>query len=405
MKRQPKVAIMFGIFGPYIVARVNALAAYCEVVGIEGSEADDVYAWDKYVDADCFRRITLFTDAPISQKNFADVDAKVTAALDTIKPDVVAVPGWSAGYAHSMLLWALHHRIPAIVMSDSGKQDSDRPWWRELVKRGIVARFSAGLVGGQRHVDYLSSLGMPSERIFTGYDVVDNAHFGIGAGRARRQAATCRIELGLPERYFLASARFVEKKNLHRLIAAFAAYRAVAGSEAWNLVLLGDGNLRPHIEQQINHLGLGNAITMPGFKQYAELPAYYGLASAFVHASTSEQWGLVVNEAMASGLPVIVSNRCGCTPELVEDGENGFVFDPFDIGALAGMMSHVASPECDRVSMGEKSRKIVERWTPESFAQGLISAIQVALSVPQMRTHDVQYVLLRTITRLHARTM
>jgi glycosyltransferase involved in cell wall biosynthesis len=83
----------------------------------------------------------------------------------------------------------------------------------------------------------------------------------------------------------------------------------------WDLVLLGDGPLKADLCRLIDDLRIRNRVLMPGFKQYEELPAYYALARAFVHASATEQWGLVVNEASASGLPVIVSNRCGCVPE------------------------------------------------------------------------------------------
>ena len=80
---------------------------------------------------------------------------------------------------------------------------------------------------------------------------------------------------------------------------------------------------------------------LPGFKPYDELPVYYALANAFVHASTTEQWGLVVNEAIASGLPVIVSNRCGCAPELVNG--NGFTFDPTNEHELTARLLEMAS--------------------------------------------------------------
>src|SRR5207244_4064698 len=101
-------------------------------------------------------------------------------------------------------------------------------------------------------------------------------------------------------------------KNLPRLLEAFAGYRRLAGDAAWELVLLGDGPLRPELVALLKDLELDGHVLLPGFKQYDELPAYYGLAGAFIHASTTEQWGLVVNEAMASGLPVLVSDRCGC---------------------------------------------------------------------------------------------
>src|SRR5208337_5127598 len=99
-----------------------------------------------------------------------------------------------------------------------------------------------------------------------------------------------------------------------------------------------------------------HAAHLPGFKQYEELPAYYGLAGAFVHASTAEQWGLVANEAMASGLPVLVSNRCGCATELVEEGRNGFAFDPENVEQLAGFMRRLGCGPTDAASMGMAGR-------------------------------------------------
>jgi glycosyltransferase involved in cell wall biosynthesis len=104
-----------------------------------------------------------------------------------------------------------------------------------------------------------------------------------------------------------------------------------------------------------------------------------------VHASTTEQWGLVVNEAMAAGLPVLVSNACGCTPELVADGRNGYSFDPFDQKALATLLLRLAADDCDRQAMGNASREIVKRWSPDTFAEGLVGAAADALIAPRVR--------------------
>ncbi len=106
------------------------------------------------------------------------------------------------------------------------------------------------------------------------------------------------------------------------------------------------------------------------------------MAGAFVHASTTEQWGLVVNEAMAAGLPVLVSERCGCAPDLVRDGVNGFTFDPYDPGQLADLMLKVSSDQCDRLAMGRASQEIIKDWGPERFADGLMQAVAVARSRP-----------------------
>ena len=145
----------------------------------------------------------------------------------------------------------------------------------------------------------------------------------------------------------------------------------------WSLVLLGDGALRPALNSQLSTLNLHDHVQMPGFKQYPDLPAYYGLANAFIHASTTEQWGLVVNEAMASGLPVLVSNRCGCATDLVQDGVNGFTFDPYNIEEMAQLMLKLSTLNPSQLStMCAASQRIISNLGPERFAQGLKAAVE-----------------------------
>jgi glycosyltransferase involved in cell wall biosynthesis len=109
------------------------------------------------------------------------------------------------------------------------------------------------------------------------------------------------------------------------------------------------------------------------------LPAWYAHAGAFILPSTSDQWGLVVNEAMASGLPVLVSSRCGCAPDLVAEGRNGFTWDPADAAALTGLLERVSRlhPR-EREELGQRSQEMIAAFSPGSFARGLIAAIRRA---------------------------
>jgi glycosyltransferase involved in cell wall biosynthesis len=264
-------------------------------------------------------------------------------------------------------------------MSASTARDFSRSWWKEAIKRRVVQMHQAGLAGGQLHAAYLAQLGMAEEQISQGYDVVDNQHFADGAEDARRRADATRQALDLPEDYFLTSCRFVEKKNLQRLLRAYALYRGHT-EVPWDLVLLGDGPLRGNLSEQAEAHGISNHVHFPGFKQYDELPPYYGLANGFVLASTTEQWGLVVNEAMAAGLPVLVSERCGCASDLVREGKNGFTFDPYDPVEIARLMGRMAGKRCDRSAMGARSQAIISQWTPERFADGLLAAAEKAKS-------------------------
>jgi glycosyltransferase involved in cell wall biosynthesis len=393
------VIVLFHRFGPYHRARLRAAAERLRVTALELSAHDDTYAWAPLTGSDDFRRITLFNERDAIHEPMAEVVRRVQGALDESQPDVVAIPGWFDRGALAALQWCVRQRVPAIVMSESTAWDHRRVWWNEAIKRRIVGLCHCGLVGGRPHADYLAQLGMPRERIFLGYDVVDNDYFRRGADASRGKAAAVRQRLGLPERYFLASSRFADMKNLFRLIQAFARYRAAAGSRAWSLVLLGDGTQRPDLERLRDDLALREALLMPGFEQYDELPPYYALAGAFVLASKLEPWGLVVNEAMACGLPVLVSKRCGCALDLVQEGRNGFAFDPFDVEALAGHLLRMSADEYDRTAMGRASQEIIARWTPETFGDNLRRAAQTAGEVQLPRSRRMGEVLLKVLIR------
>jgi len=306
-------------------------------------------------------------------------------SLDELRPAVVCINGWSYGGCFAALEWCRQARVPVVIMSDSTgieAADNDVPrrrrWWKERIKQRVVRMGGAALVAGAPHARYMARLGMPEERIFQGYDVVDNAHFAAGAEAARAANGRLRAELGLPGRFFLTSGRQVPVKNLDRLLRAFASYRAAAGEEPWSLVVLGDGPERPALQLLAQRLGIADAVRWPGFVAYADLPRWYGLAGAFVLASVSETWGLVVNEAMAAGLPVLVSGRCGCAEDLVEPGRNGLVLDPEDIAQMAAMLHQVAHGAVDRERMGRASEAIVARWSPDRFATGLAHAVRAA---------------------------
>jgi glycosyltransferase involved in cell wall biosynthesis len=384
MERKPAVAIVFHHIGPYHHARLNAAADRLTVTGVEWS-AKAYDAWGAAEAPASYHKISLFSKAADGHPGTRQRRDAFHWALEQAKPDVVAINGWNNFGSLIAADCCLRGGIPMVVMSESGRQDERRTWWKEVIKQRVVGLCSAALVGGQRHIDYLVELGMPRKRIFTGYDVVDNTYFHEKTDKIRNQRSEIRRKYQLPENYFLASARFVEKKNLPKLIQAYAEYRRRsqgATKVPWDLVLLGDGPLRETLNSQLSTLNLKEHMHLPGFKQYDELPVYYALANAFVHASTSEQWGLVVNEAIASGLPVIVSERCGCVPELVQG--NGFTFDPFGEQQLAERLLKMASlSDAERKSLSDASYRISANFTPERFGEGLEQAAELAFSQPR----------------------
>jgi glycosyltransferase involved in cell wall biosynthesis len=257
-------------------------------------------------------------------------------------------------------------------MTETTAFDHVRVPWKESIKKQVLRLFDWAVAGGAPHVRYLEALGFPSSRIAHNYDVVDNAFFEERTRKLRESSSP--QESGLPSRYFLYVGRLAPEKNIARLIEAYAYYRRAGGT--WELVLAGDGPLRSALQAQAQKSGCAPTIRFAGLRTTEELAAYYAFAGCFVLPSLREPWGLVVNEAMASSLPVIVSNRCGCTEDLVSEAENGFLFDPDDSSELAGCLIRVANlSEERRRAAGNKSHEIISNYSLESWASEVARAV------------------------------
>lgn len=384
------ITVIFDNLGPYHLARLSALARLCDLTAIEVRERSQEYGWGPTADA-AFRRVTL--EAPTTNE--------LCRQLDSVAPDVVFIPGWSSPAALAALGWCRRRGVPGVMMSDSQRIDFRRRWWQERGKGRIVRNAAGALVGGAPHEDYIRELGMTGDAIATGYDVVDNDYFIRGSDQARHNPSQVRNGTAVPGRYLLTSVRFISKKNLPRLLDAFARARA-GGFDDWSLVILGDGGMRAEIEERRHALGLDDAVVMPGWCQYDALPGWFGQAEAFILASTSEQWGLVVNEAMASALPVLVSDRCGCAPDLVVEGQTGFTFPPEDIDAMtASIMRIMAMPVDERRRIGMAARHHIARFSPETFATAAMDLAQRVAAPPQKgRSLLAGWVFLPALARL-----
>ena len=147
----------------------------------------------------------------------------------------------------------------------------------------------------------------------------------------------------------------------------------------------GGGPLRASIENEISRLRLGKRVTLLGHVDYSGLPALYRQADVYLQPSISEQWGLAVNEAMASGLPIVVSTRCGCVEDLLEVGSNGFSFDPTEPASLVEAVQRIQSCRDRWQEMGEASRARIDRWGLSLFAKSFLSAVEMAVERPRAR--------------------
>jgi glycosyltransferase involved in cell wall biosynthesis len=261
-------------------------------------------------------------------------------------------------------------------MSESTADDHVRTWRTEALKKLIVKiLFDAAVVGGRRSASYLNKLGMRESKIFLGYDVVDNQFFSDQVDQYRRRTQNTRRA---PARQsFLYVGRMAPEKNLPGLLRAFANYRRQGGS--WSLVLVGDGPLKKKIQADPAAKEVASATTFAGSKDIQGLVPHYAEASCFVLPSVREPWGLVVNEAMASGLPVIVSARCGCADDLVEDGMNGYIFDPdADASLVDALWRMERLDSMARSRMGAHSKALIQTHSLERWATAVKAAAATA---------------------------
>ena len=376
-----RVVVQWPRLGPYHLARLahahgHLAARGAELVALETASEDEAYAWWGEAGATPYRRHVVFPGGSFNRITPAEMARGVTRALDALAPDAVAIHSYSFPDARASLRWCRRRRRAAVLMYDSKADDGPRVAWREGIKRQVVRQYDAALVAGTASRRYLATLGMTPAVTFDGYDVVDNGHFARGAAAARRDPAAVAALPGLadPTPFFVCVCRYLPLKNLDGLLRAYAAYRA-ASPAPWRLVVVGDGPERPALEAQVAAERIGG-VTLTGYRQVEDLPAYYGLAGALVHPAHKDTWGLVVNEAMAAGLPVLVSTAAGCAADLVRDGRNGFTFAPADLRALTALLTRVATaPPPEHAAMGAASANLIAEWDLDRFSAGLWGAI------------------------------
>ncbi|SKB05892.1 Glycosyltransferase involved in cell wall bisynthesis [Prosthecobacter debontii] len=366
-----RVLLGFVSYGPYHLARLKACQETCsdwDVFGWELSATQSEYGWERSEEDHIF---SVTEECLESVKSFRWLGL-VWSHLQALNPDVCFLAGYSHPGMLAALLWCCVHRRKAIIMSDSKADDAPRKPWLEWFKGRLLALYDAALVAGAPHRRYFTQLGMPSSLIHEGYDVVDNAAYAKPQPRPPLQRP-----------YFLSISRFIPKKNLTTLLSAYSDYAHALGyDQAWSLVICGEGALRRQLEQQIAEAQLGELVSLLGFLQMKELMPYLAHAKALVHASSQEQWGLVVNEAQATGIPVIVSRNCGCFEDLVEEDVNGFGFSAGDRAQLTHLLIQMhALPETKRQAMGEAGKqKINLTHSLERFAASVRSCVQSALT-------------------------
>jgi glycosyltransferase involved in cell wall biosynthesis len=225
-------------------------------------------------------------------------------------------------------------------------------------------------------MEYLRFRGLREDKIYTAVNAVDNDLFASGAACARRNAAQLRTELRLPDRYFLFAGRLVREKGVFELLSAYAKLNGGLREQV-GLVFVGDGAARQALEAESFGITPGT-IKFAGFAQREQLAAYYALAEMLILPTYTDTWGLVVNEAMACGLPVILSEAAGCGADLVTENWNGRIVPPKDVEALASAVGALASQTDQLAMMSVNSKNRIIEYSPGEWCRGIVSMLEAA---------------------------
>jgi glycosyltransferase involved in cell wall biosynthesis len=250
----------------------------------------------------------------------------------------------------------------------------------EFMKARFLKLCSAFVVPGRSSFEYLGDLGIEPQRIFRAPNAVDTALFLNLAEAARRNESQVRSRHHLPSRYFLYVGRLVKDKGVFELLEAYAELEAEIRCNI-GLVFAGTGSDSRKLVEQAAKISPG-AIQFPGFVHREELPEIYAFADALIFPTHSDPWGLVVNEAMACNLPVIITSVAGCASDLVQDRWNGFVIPPRDVSQLAPAMARLAGDSARRAEMGCRSRERIEDYSPDAWANGMLEAVKSVVREP-----------------------
>ncbi|MDI6853486.1 MAG: glycosyltransferase family 4 protein [Deltaproteobacteria bacterium] len=380
-----KVCFLSYNYSPYSLARCATAANYgqklnTDLIAIEIISQDE-YGWQSIYNGEGYTGFKKYTLINSNLRNkwltFIAVK-KLCSLLNEVDPQVIAILGYDNPVTIAGLLWGRLNRRIKILMMDSKFDDMPRSVSKEWLKRKLISIYDGAIVSGLKSREYAKSLGIPENMILTGFDVVDNQHFADRSEWARNNEIALRQQHQLPENYFLCVSRLIEKKNLDRLLDAYEIYAGSYKGKLWDLVICGSGPLEQRLKEKVMEKGF-SGVHLVGTKTYEEMPIFYGLAKCLILPSAFlETWGLVVNEAMAAGLPVLVSKACGCYPDLIEEGVNGYSFDPYNVEELAELMVKASSGECDLGAMGEASRRIIADWTLEAFAHNFFKVVEIS---------------------------
>lgn len=288
------------------------------------------------------------------------------------RPHAIICGGYDSLAAWVCFSWSKIFRRRFVLWLESTGRDERRPGrMRIWLKQFFVGHADGIAAAGTATMEYIKGLGAREEQIFLAPMSTDNEFFARAAGEVLREEE--KQKWGYPQRLILYSGRLDEKKGVFTLLRAFA--RISEELPDVGLLIVGDGPQRHSMENFCAGASLRRVYFL-GARQYHQMPSAYALADVLVLPTFSDPWGMVVNEAFACGVPVVVSKVAGACDDLIADGETGFAVNPGDPAELADRILQLLQDPALRSRMSANCRSLIQRYSPEACAQGLLEAVQ-----------------------------
>ncbi|SDD76819.1 Glycosyltransferase involved in cell wall bisynthesis [Dyadobacter soli] len=304
----------------------------------------------------------------LDQVSFRERREALFKVFNAYRPDVLNITGYFDWAQVLLMFHARRKGVKVVLSSESSSADHNRSSWKERVKKVIVNRANAFFCFGKTSAEYLESLGVAKSAITVrNAAVIDEQMI-----RQRYDAAKKELAANVVSRKFVYVGRLAPEKNLTTLILAFAQAVKTTGSD-WQLLFVGGGPEKERLEKLVSDSGIADKVIFAGGFPWYQVPDWLAKSDVLVLPSQSEPWGLVVNEAMVCGMPVIVSETCGCVGDLVQNGVNGFTFKHTQQADLEKHLTwFIQNP--DRIAgMGQESLKLIA-----PFAAGPVAAQMAA---------------------------
>lgn len=291
--------------------------------------------------------------------------------------DGVLLHGYHYAAYVMAFLAAKSRGIPVFYRSETHLGLQRNPSRRRL-RDGLLAmmfRFiDRFLAIGSANREYYLALGVAPGKIFDVPYTVDNDRFIAAAQLSQVERVDVRVRFGLPvdQPVVLYASKFMLRKHPDDVVRAVARLRG-EGVQA-SLLLIGSGEMEQTLRSLVAELGIQESVVFGGFVNQAELPKVYAASDVFVLPSENEPWGLIVNEVMCAGIPVVVADEVGCVQDLVYDGHNGLLMKAGDVASLVTALRRLLSAESERAAMGQKSLEIIRGWNYERCRLGFVAA-------------------------------